>query len=481
MAEESLKNKTKKGIFWTTINSFFSYGIQFVIGIVMARMLTPDDYGIAALPAVFLAIAGVFIDSGFSGAMIRKPELTEHDLSTSLYYSLSVGIACYFIIYICSPWIAEFYKVPVLKELIRWAALSFLITPLTTPQNIILNRRLDFKTPTVVGFISQLCMGICGVLLAYYGYGVWALVLSSLLSNFLNFLLRWLVVRWYPQTGWSIESFRYLWGYGNKLVASYLIGHIYENIVPVVIGKYYSTASLGEYNRAQGYCRLVAANTTNIIQQVTFPVLSKMLDDEETLRKNYRRIIRTSAFVIFPLMMLLAALAKPIIILMLTEKWEGCILLLQLMCFSMMWYPVHAINLNLLQVKGRTDLFLKLEIIKKSYGLIAMIITLPISVVAVVLSSWVTNILSLLVNTYYTQKIIQVGFIRQMKDVAPSLLASFVIFLVILFIESFISSYIIQVIIGGTIGLLVYIGIAYIFHFTELEDLKFLLKKSKIE
>ena len=476
MPEESLKDKTKKGLLWTTINSFVNYGIQFAIGIAMARMLSPEDFGIAALPAVFLAIAGVFIDSGFSGAMVRKPELTEQDLSTSLYYSLSVGFVCYIAIFVSSPFIADFYNVPILEELIRWTALSFILTPLTTPQNILLNRRLDFKTPTIIGVVAQICMGICGISLAYYGYGVWALILSSLLSNVINLILKWCVVRWFPSTGWSKESFRYLWGYGNKLVASYLLGHIYENIVPVVVGKYYSTAALGEYNRAQGYCRVAATNTTNIIQQVTFPVLSKIQDDEESLRRNYRRIIRTSAFVIFPLMMLLAALARPLILLMLTEKWEGCILLLQLMCFSMMWYPVHAINLNLLQVKGRTDFFLKLEIIKKSYGLIAMIITLPISIVAVILSGWITNVLSLIVNTYYAQKIIQVGFVRQMKDVVPSLMASFVMFFAILFVDSFLSSYFLQILIGGIFGVLVYLGIVYLFHFPELEDVKYLLK-----
>ena len=446
----------------------------------MARILSPDDYGITALPAVFLAIAGVFIDCGFSGAMIRKPVLSEEDLSTALYYSLGVGLVCYILIFFSSPWIASFYNVPILEDLIHWAALSFLITPLTTPQNILLNRKLDFKTPTIVGLVSQICMGICGISLAYYGFGVWALVLSTLLSNVVNLLLKWFVVRWFPKTGWSKDSFRYLWGYGNKLVASYLIGHIYENIVPVVVGKYYSTAALGEYNRAQGYCRLVATNTTNIIQQVTFPVLSKIQDDEDSLRRNYRRIIRTSAFVIFPLMMLLAALARPLIILMLTEKWEGCILLLQLMCVSMMWYPIHAINLNLLQVKGRTDFFLKLEIMKKSYGLIAMVITLPISIVAVILSEWITNVLSLIVNTYYTQKIIQVGFVRQMKDVAPSLLTSLLMFVLIIIINKFLDSYILQLLIGGSLGVLFYCGIAFLLHFKELEELKSLLIKPNV-
>lgn len=475
MKEESLRHKTRKGLYWTTLNHLSNYGVQFVIGIVMARLLSPEDFGISVLPAVFLAIAGVFIDSGFSSAMVRKPDLTERDLSTAFYYSLCVGAFCYVIIFFSSPWIAEFYNVPILESLVRWSALSFLINPLATPQTILLNRRLDFKTPTIVGIISKILMGICGITIAYMGYGVWALVFSSLISSLFNYILYACVVRWYPKTGWSKDSFKYLWGYGNKLVASYLMGNIYENIVPIVVGKFYSPATLGVYNRAQQYSRLIAKNSSSVFQQVSFPVLSKIQDKNDDLVKGYQKLINASAFVTFPLMMLLAALSRPLVILMITEKWEACVLLLQLMCFSMMWYPVHAINLNLLQVKGRTDYFFKLEIYKKIVGLIALAITLPISLVAVILSEWVTNFITLYFNTYYTKKIIGYGFFQQMKDLMPTFLLSLVMFGCVYFVSFHISTYLFQIVVGTLVGTLVYVGGAIIFRFPELNDLKYML------
>lgn len=475
MSGADLKGKTRTGLYWTTLNQLSNYGIQFLIGIVMARLLSPEDFGISVLPAVFLAIAAVFIDCGFSSAMVRKPDLTEQDISTAFYYSLMVGVTCYVVIYCLSPWIAAFYQVPILERLIRWAALSFLINPLTTPQTILLSRRLDFKTPTIVEMVSRIMMGICGITMAYLGYGVWALIISTLVSNFMSLVLKTVVVRWYPKTGWSKTSFRYLWGYGNKLVASYLIGNIYENIVPVIVGKFYSPALLGIYDRAQHYSKLIAVSSTNIFQQVSFPVLSKIQENDQELRNGYRRILKAAAFMTFPLMMLLAALAKPLVLLLLTEKWEGSVIFLQLMCFPMMWYPVHAINLNILQVKGRTDAFLKLEMLKRGFGVIALAITLPIGLIAVVLSSWVTNIISLFLNTYYTQRIIHYSFIQQVSDLLPTLLLSIFMFGVVLSITCFIESYIVQIIAGSLIGFVIFSIGSILFRFPEIQDLKYML------
>ena len=227
MQNAELKKKTKKGIYWTTFNQFADYGIQFIIGIVMARLLSPEDYGITALPAVFMSIAGLLVDSGFASAMVRKPELTEKDISTSFYYNIGVGALCYCILFFSSPWIANFYDVPVLEDLMKVTSLTFLIGPFNTPQKILLNRRLDFKTPTKINIVCKIAMGVSGIWLAYSGYGVWALVLSGLLSSVVNLILNWCVVRWMPKAGWSKESFHYLFGYGSKLLITFLIDKIY--------------------------------------------------------------------------------------------------------------------------------------------------------------------------------------------------------------------------------------------------------------
>ena len=474
---DNLKQQTKKGLYWKFAEQFANYGMNFIIGIVMARLLSPSDYGITALPTVFIAVAGVFANAGFSTAMIRKPNLTEHDLSTAFYYSTIVGIICYLLLFFASPWIADFYNTPVLEPLMRVTALSFIYGPLGTPQNIILQRRLDFKTPAKISVVCRIISGVIGIAMAFYGYGVWALTISYMFAGIIGLCINVYVVRWFPKTGWSKESFKYLWGFGNKLMASQLLDTLYNNITPVFIGKYYSPVDLGVYNRAEGYAALPSKNIHGVISSVTYPVLSKMQDDEERLANNYRRILKATAFVIFPIMMLLAALARPLILVMITAKWEACIILLQIICFSMMWWPIHAINLNLLLVKGRSDYFLKLEIIKKIYGIIILLFTLPLGLTIFCIGMIFSCIISLIANTYYTGKLINLGFFKQMKDLLPSLLLSFLIFFISLGTTYIIPNMILQILIGGLLGVGVYIGMALFFKMEELKDIKYLLKR----
>lgn len=477
MAEQSLKDKTKKGLYWKFAEQFSNYGIQFLIGIIMARLLSPSDYGITALPAVFIAIAGVFTNAGFSDALVRKIELKEEDLSTAFLYSLGVGLLCYGILFFASPWIADFYNTPVLKPLMRVTALSFILTPLRTPQNVLLRRNLDFRTPAKISVIVTCLSGIVGIAMAYTGYGVWALVISGLFAIVFGLLMTVYMVRWYPKKGWSRESFRYLWGYGNKMMASGILDTLYRNVTPVIVGKFYSTADLGVYNRARGYASLPSSNIHAVVREVSFPVLSKIQDDDERLISNYRRMIKLSAFVIFPLMMLLAALARPLIIVMITAKWEACIILLQLMCFSMMWYPIHALNLNILTVKGRTDLFLKLEIAKKVVGLVVICGALPFGLVAFCSAQIGSSLVSLIINTWYTGKFYKFGFIEQMKDLAPILLLSIVMFASVLMLTFFLPNYYLQILLGGILAFGIYVGGGLLFKFSEMNDLKYMFKR----
>lgn len=473
----NLKQQTKKGLYWSFFNQFANYGMQFCVGIVMARLLSPSDYGITALPAVFMAVAYIIQNGGLSGALIRKTDLSEKDLSTAFYYSISVGIVLYVVMFFSATWIADFYNTPVLVPLIRVTALGFLWGPLGTPQNVILNRKLDFKTPTKISIISRIVSAIVGISMAFIGYGLWALVISGLLSSFLSLLMNWYVVRWIPKTGWSKDSFKYLWDYGNKMMASSLLDTLYNNIAPVFIGKFYSPAELGVYNRAQGYAMMPSQNVTGVIQSVTFPVLSKMQNDNEALAHNYRRMLKATAFIIFPIMMMLSALARPLVVTLVTAKWESCVILLQIICFQFMWYPVHAINLNLLQVKGRSDLFLRLEIIKKIVGISILTITLPHGLIVFCCGSVVSSLIALVINTYYTGKLINVGYFKQMRDLLPIVLLGLVMFAVIHLSNYFISNMLLQIICGGILGAIVYIGGAILLKFSELDDVKYMLKR----
>jgi len=476
MKEDSLKRKTKVALFWKTAEQFVSQGIQFVIGIAMARMLSPTDYGITALPAVFIALAGVFIGPGFGEALIRKPDLKEEDLSTAFYYSFGVGLFFYLILFFTAPFIADFYDTPVLTPLTRVTALSFIYGAIGTPQSILLNRKLDFKTPAKISVITQVFSGVIGITMAYTGYGVWALVISSLVAGFIRQLSLLIAVKWLPKTKWSKDSFKYLWGYGNKMILTNLIDTGYNNITPVIVGKYYSTAALGEYNRANGYAQLPANNLFTIIRQVSFPVLSKIQDDNHLLIETYRRMIKMSAFIIFPTMMLLAALSRPLVIILVTEKWEGCIILLQLMCFSMMWLPVHALNMNILRVKARSDLMLKLEIIKKILGLVVMCAFLPLGLVYFCAAGIASSLLSVYINSWYTGKFYDYGFFKQIKDLFPIIALSLTTFVVVWLVSSLFGNLWVQLIVGGLAGASVYLGGAMVLKLNAWNDLIHFLK-----
>lgn len=475
--EENLKGKTKKGLYWSFFNQFANYGMQFCVGIVMARLLSPEDYGITALPAVFMSVAMILQEGGLSDALVRKTDLKEQDISTAFYYSFGVGIFMYLVLFFAAPFIADFYKTPVLVPLMRVTALGFVWGAMGIPQNVILKRRLDFKTPTKIGITTKVFSACVGIGMAFAGYGLWALVISGFLSGLLYQILIWYKVRWLPTTKWSKDSFKYLWNYGNKMIASSMLNTIYNNIAPIFIGKYYSPAQLGVYNRAQGYAAMPSQNVTGVIANVSFPVLSQIQDDDERLAYNYRRMLKVSAFVIFPVMLMLSALARPLVITMITAKWEACIILLQIICFSMMWYPIHAINLNLLQVKGRSDLFLRLEIIKKVVGLSILVITLPLGLVYFCLGNIVSSMFSLVINTYYTGKLINVGYFKQMRDLLPIFGLSLFMWLSVHCAIYFIPNMLLQIFVGCCLGFIIYIGGALLFKFDELKDVKYLLQR----
>ncbi len=477
MQDSDLKKKTKKGLYWATFNQFADYGMQFVLGLILARLLSPEDYGITAIPAVFISIASLLIDSGFSNAMVRKPELSEKDLSTAFYYNIGVGALCYIALFVSAPWIASFYEIPILDSIVKVTALNYLIGPFNTPQTIILKRRLDFKTPAKINVASKTVMGVSGVVMAYMGYGVWALVISNLLSTMTTLILNFCVVRWVPKAGWSKESFRYLFGYGSKLLLTFLIDRIYNNITPLFIGKYYSPVQLGVYNRALHYAQMPSQQFTSVIQSVTFPVLSKVQCDNELLERSYRRMLKATAFVVFPMMVLLAVLARPLVILLITDKWEACIPYLQVMCFWLVWSPIHSINLNLLMVKGRSDLFLRVEIIKKVIGFSIMVITLPMGIMYFLYGSIINSLIALVINTFYTGKLIKVGFLRQMGDLIPVILLCTVTGSIVFGVTFLLQNMLLQIILGGSLGVIVYVGISILFKFPELEEVKYMLKR----
>lgn len=475
---DNLKAKATRGLFWSSVDRFSSQGISFVFSIFLARILDISDYGIVAMIVVFMAVAQAFVDSGFSSALIRKPDLNEEDKSTAFYFNIIVGLTCYGILFIVSPLIADFYDEPLLSPIIRVTGLSIIFNSLCVVQRALFTIAVDFKTQAIISLACTVISGVVGLVMAYNGYGVWALVAQSTISTFLNFVLLWLCSRWRPVTGFSKASFHYLFNFGSKLLASGLLDTLYNNAYPIVIGKFYNSAQLGLYSRAQGYASLPSSNITGILQRVTFPVLSLMQDDDEKLANNYRRLLRMSAFVVFPLMIGLAAIADPLIRVLITSKWAGCIIYLQIICFGMMLYPIHALNLNLLQVKGRSDLFLRLEILKKIIGVCALCITIPFGITAMCIGLVAVSVVALYINTYYTGKLLSLGFLIQIKDLVPFFILSMLVGLLMYYVPISINNDLYRLVSGGLIGIVSYVGLAALFRIKEFNELINLIRKN---
>lgn len=475
--EESLKNKTVKGIVWSSIERFSVQGIQFLVMIVMARLLTPKDYGLVGMVAIFIAVAQSLVDSGFSQALIRKQNRTETDNSTVFYFNIVVGILLYLVLFAIAPWVADFYNSPELTALMRVICLSVVFNSFVVVQRALLTVNIDFKTQAKASLTAAVVSGVIGIGMAYSGFSYWSIVAQQLVNLGLNTLLLWIFTRWRPRWIYSWGSFRELFTFGSKLMVSGLLDVVYRNMYLLVIGKMFTASSLGYYTRANQFAEFPSSNLTGILQRVTYPVLCQIQDDDERLAQIYRRFLRLSAFLIFPLLVGLSAVAEPFVLLLLKEQWLFAATLLQIICFAMMWYPIHAINLNLLQVKGRSDLFLRLEIIKKVMAVVILCITVPMGLIAMCVGQIFSSIICLVINTNYTGKLIQVGFLRQMRDLLPTLLLSLSMWGVVYGITSCLSGTILQLIVGIVAGMVYYIALSALFHFPELKELYSIIRR----
>lgn len=473
----SLRQRTFNGMVWSAIDRFASTGISFVFNIIIARLLMPEDYGIVAMIGIFLAICQCFIDSGFSSALIRKNDRTESDLNTVFYFNTAIAIFTYTLLFFTAPYIANFYKQPLLIKVTRLVGLNLIINALSGVHNTLLSINLNFRSKAVISLTSVLFSGIIGLLMAYNGFGVMALIFQGLASSSIRSTLFCILVKWKPKLEFSIASFREMFSFGSKLLVSSLIDTIYNNIYTLVIGKVFSPAKLGNYSRADGLAAFPSSGITGVIQSVSFPVLSSIQNDETKLITTYKKILRLSAFIIFPLMIGLAAVADPFIHFFLTRKWSDAIILTQILCIALMWYPIHAINLNILQVKGRSDYFLKLEIIKKVVGIATLCITIPRGLVIMCLGRIFTSIISLPINAYYTNKLINYGFWEQTKDIRHILFLSLLMGVIVYSVILFIPYDWLQLVLGISVGIITYIVGASLLKFPEWTDLVNIIKE----
>lgn len=472
-----LKDKTVKGVAWSAVERFTAQGIQFVFNILIARILLPEDYGVVAMLGIFLAVAQTFIDSGFGNALVQRQNRTEEDYSTVFYFNLAVSVFFCLLLWVTAPLIASFYKIELLTKVTRILSLTLVINAFRAVHEAQLNIRMDFRKKAVVTIICTAVIGIVGLWMAYKGYGVWALVIQSVVGSAVRTILIWLMVKWIPSLSFSWESFKNLFGFGSKVLGSSLLNTVYGNIYSLVIGKVFTPSALGVYNRAESFAAFPSSSMTSMLQQVTYPAMCSIQNDDERLAGAYRRLLNMAAFVVFPAMVGLAAVADPMIRILLTDKWEGSIYYLQIICFALMWYPIHAVNLNILLVRGRSDLFLKLEIIKKIIGLTILCATVPFGLVVMCYGQIASSLICLVINTHYNEDLIGYGFLKQMKNMLPILVHSLIMGVLVWLIVKALPTIWLQLIVGVIAGAAYYILGAWIFKFPELNEVLNLLKR----
>lgn len=424
---ENLKQKTVTGVSWSFVEQVLTRGVNFIIGIILARLLSPTDYGLVGMIAVFIAVSQIFIDGGLTNALIRTKDPSEKDFSTVFIINIVLSLLFYFILVVSAKPIADFYNQPILKPFLRTIALTLVISSFCSIHNTILNIRVDFKTKSVVSVITALVSGGAGIFCAYKGYGVWALAVQSVGATIVSTILLIALVRWWPKTGFSKESFRRLFSYSSKLLASGLIRAIYDNAYNIVIGKMFSAASLGQYTRASQFPTVANSTLTSTFNRVAFPILSRIQDDNNRLIGVYEKYIKLFCFVTFPILLWMCGCARPFVLFLLTEKWIDCAPLLQVLCFSLLINGVTSINLNLLYVKGRSDLVLRLEVIKKTIAVIILFISMFFGLMAMCIGQVIFSFIDFGLNTYYTKKILNYGLGAQLKSMAPYFLCAAVV------------------------------------------------------
>lgn len=452
---ESLKNKTVRGVGWSFADSALGHGITFLVGLVLARILSPDEYGLIGIITIFVTILNSIVDSGFSNALIRKKDATDDDYNTVFITNLVFSIVLYVILFFCSPAIAHFFNRIELISLTRVMGLVVVINALSLIQNTILVKKLDFKTRTKASIISAAFSGVIGIGMALAGFGVWALVGQTLSRQLLYTVCLWLFNRWWPRFEFYWNSFKEMWSFGWKLLVSSLIDTTWKELYQVVVGKFYSPATLGQYTRGKQFAALFSQNLTAVVQRVSYPALAQVQDDKERLIRAYRKVIKTTMFVTAIMMFSLGAVAEPLLFCLIGPKWHQAATFLPLICISMSLYPLHAINLNMLQVQGRSDLFLKLEIIKKIMALVPLLLGIYVGIYWMLIGSIITGIVAFFLNSFYSGRYLGYSSFMQLKDIAPSYSIAILVSISVFFLKYLpISSFIIlplQIIVGAAV------------------------------
>lgn len=422
-----------KATLWSFVERFSQQGIAFVLGIILARLLSPYDYGLVGLISIFLVLSNVFIDSGFGNGLIRKPERTENDLSTAFYFNILVGVSAYFVLWVCSPVIAWYFDEPILIALVRICGLNVILNSLCIVQTVILTINLNIRLQTIISICSQIPAGIFAIYLAYNGYGVYALALQTVTASAIKVVLLWGSAKWRPRDSFSKNSFTYLWGFGSKLLGATLIGTFFDQVYSILIGKYIGKNELGYYTKSSNLKDNVTGITSGIITKVSLPILTKYQKDRDILCEKFREMMKLLVMMIAPISAVLCFSSEDIIIFLWSEKWLPSAFLFQLLIISSMFVPIGQLSLILLQVVGRTGLILKLELPKKSIYCILIAVGFLKGVVGLCIALIGINIVGALINMFATKKILNYSYVAQLSDI--------ILYMIIAYLAGWVSTF----------------------------------------
>ncbi len=482
MTVSSLKHKATNGFLWSFFEKFSVRGGQVAIGIVLARLLTPSDFGLIAMLAIFINISNSLVDSGLRKSLVQKQECKKVDFSTVFVFNLLTGMVLYGILFIVAPLIAHFYDKPELINLLRVLGITLVFEGLNIVQSAKLIIALDFKTIARINVISVFVGGGAGICAALYGLGVWSLVIQTSVRVLSSVTLFWMLGNWKLSFRFSLVSFKELFRFGSNILLAGIYSEFMNNLNSVFIGKYFSASSLGFYSRARNFTHLASDTVSQAMVQVTFPVLSSLKQEKERMLSVFRKALKMSAFCVFPILTLLSILAEPIVRILLTDEWLPVVPLLQWMAFSRLMYPMSALNVNLLNAIGRSDLFLKVDLFKFPIYILVLLITLPIGVKAMVIGLVIYFFIEFFFNAYFIGKFYSYGGIKQVKDILPTIMITFVMAACTLYSISFVDLPSLKLFVGVSVAFVSYISIARLLHINELMELvqmaKRMLKKA---
>ena len=470
---ENLKAKTAKGVGWGFADNILGLGITAAANIILARILSPSDFGIIGMTAIFMTLSTSLVDSGFTGALTRKKDAVKADFDTVFYFNLAVSCLLYAVLFFCSPFIARFFREPILISVIRILGISLIINAFGIVQKIILVRRIDFRTQAWISLVSSFAAAVAAVVMAFYGFGVWSLVVLQVGKLAVNTILLWSVSKWYPGLCFSRKSFRDMFSFGGRLLITSIISAIWSEMYSFIIGKMYSSSVLGQYSRADKVKNMVTSNVSSVMQKVSYPVLASIQDEGERQINVYRKILKTTVLISFTAVFGVWAVAGPFILTFFGDQWLPAVGYLRIMCFSGLFLPLMMCSANVINADGRSDITLVLEILKTVMGLIPVVFGIIFSVEALLWSMVGVSFILFVVHAAYVSKVIHYSVGRQLADILPTLCVSIVMALIVnamnmLAIPQWLLL-LLQICAGGTIVVLAY---EFVYKSTEYRDIK---------